>query len=79
MEVDEHRGAPGSVTFTPLTDTLSAYASADVASLSISAVNVQPGGTGVVRAGTGDPNDAAPLDKKGPAAMADGPLSLFLI
>ncbi|HEX3473087.1 MAG TPA: choice-of-anchor D domain-containing protein, partial [Silvibacterium sp.] len=51
-------GSPGSVSFTPLTDTLSAYAATDIASLSIGAVTVQPGGTGVVLAGTGDPNDA---------------------
>jgi Abnormal spindle-like microcephaly-assoc'd, ASPM-SPD-2-Hydin len=48
----------GSPMFTPLTDTLSAYAGADVASLSIGALSVQPGGTGVVLAGTGDSNDA---------------------
>src|SRR5271165_2076929 len=51
-------GDPASVAFTPLTDTLSAYANAGIASLSIGAVSVQPGGTGVVLAGTGDPNDA---------------------
>jgi hypothetical protein len=51
-------GSPASVSFTPLTDTLSAYAEANIASLSIGAVTVQPGGTGVVLAGTGDPNDA---------------------
>ncbi|HUB15787.1 MAG TPA: choice-of-anchor D domain-containing protein, partial [Acetobacteraceae bacterium] len=44
-------GNPAQVTFTPLTDT-------NIASLSIGAVSVQPGGTGVVLAGTGDPNDA---------------------
>src|SRR5579862_2649651 len=49
---------PASVTFAPLTDTLSIYAGASVASLSIGAVSVQPGGTGIVLAGTGDPNDA---------------------
>jgi hypothetical protein len=51
-------GNPASVAFTPLTDTLSAYAATSVVSLSIGAVSVQPGGTGVVLAGTGDPNDA---------------------
>ncbi len=48
----------GSVSFTPLTDTLSAYAATAGVSLSIGAITVQPGGTGVVLAGTGDPNDA---------------------
>ncbi len=51
-------GNASAVTFTPLTDTLSAYAGADRASLSIGALTVQPGGTGVILAGTGDPNDA---------------------
>lgn len=51
---------PSSVTFTPLTDNLSAYSGVNVTSLSIGAVSVQPGTTanGVVLAGTGDPNDA---------------------
>jgi len=51
-------GDPAAAAFAPLTDTLSAYAGASVASLSIGAMSVQPGGTGVVLAGTGDPNDA---------------------
>ena len=51
-------GNPASVTFTPLTDTLGAYAATSIVSLSIGAVSVQAGGTGVVLAGTGDPNDA---------------------
>jgi len=46
------------VVFTPLTDRPSAVNLADAASISIGAVTVQPGGTGVVFAGTGDPNDA---------------------
>jgi len=50
-------------TFTPLTDTLPVFSagagSTVVPSLSIGALAVQPGGTGVVVAGTGDPNDAA--------------------
>ncbi|MGH9518704.1 MAG: WD40/YVTN/BNR-like repeat-containing protein, partial [Terriglobales bacterium] len=46
------------VVFTPLTDSLSALSGATDASISIGAVAVQPGGTGVVLAGTGDPNDA---------------------
>ena len=55
-------GAAASVTFTPLTDTLQVFspnaASSATASLSIGAVSVQPGGAGVLLAGTGDPNDA---------------------
>jgi hypothetical protein len=54
-------GLPGSVTFAPLTDTLpisSSCTTPDTPSLSIGALTVQPGGTGVVLAGTGDPNDA---------------------
>jgi hypothetical protein len=51
-------GAPGAATFTPLTDDLSAFSTAGLSSLSMGAVSVQPGGTGVILAGTGDPNDA---------------------
>jgi hypothetical protein len=53
-------GSPASAMFTPLTDDLSAFpeSTAAVSSLSIGAVSVQPGGTGVILAGTGDPNDA---------------------
>jgi hypothetical protein len=51
--------AAGSVTFTPLTDTLPVFnGTAAIASLSTGAITVQPGGTRVVLAGTGDPNDA---------------------
>ena len=46
-----------SVVFTPLTDTLAALGGAADASISIGALTVQPGGTGVILAGTGDPND----------------------
>lgn len=46
------------IAFTPLTDSVSALANAEDASISIGAVSVQPGGTGVILAGTGDPNDA---------------------
>ncbi|HVJ08985.1 MAG TPA: choice-of-anchor D domain-containing protein [Acidisarcina sp.] len=46
------------VVFSPLTDTLPAFSSGKTASLSIGAISVQPGGTGVLLAGTGDPNDA---------------------
>ncbi|MDR3792094.1 MAG: choice-of-anchor D domain-containing protein, partial [Terracidiphilus sp.] len=45
------------VAFTPLTDTLAALGGASDASISIGALAVQPGGTGVILAGTGDPND----------------------
>jgi len=48
--------------FTPLTDTLPVFSpnagTSVIPSLSIGAVSVQPGGTGVILAGTGDPNDA---------------------
>jgi hypothetical protein len=47
----------GSIDFTPLTDTLQAMSGAQDASISIGALTVQPGGTGVILAGTGDPND----------------------
>ncbi|MGI4755575.1 MAG: choice-of-anchor D domain-containing protein [Janthinobacterium lividum] len=56
-------GAASAVSFAPLTDTLPVFAAnsggSAAPSLSIGAVSVQPGGTGVVLAGTGDPNDAA--------------------
>lgn len=54
-------GSAGAVTFTPLTDTLSFYAAASYASLSIGAISVQPvaaGNAPVLLAGTGDPNDS---------------------
>lgn len=47
-----------SISFTPLTDSLEALGGAAGASISIGAITVQPGGTGVILAGTGDPNDA---------------------
>jgi hypothetical protein len=46
------------IVFTSLTDTVPAMRTAQDASISIGAVTVQPGGTGVILAGTGDPNDA---------------------
>jgi hypothetical protein len=49
---------PANIAFTPLTDDLPALSSAVDASISIGALSVQPGGTGVILAGTGDPNDA---------------------
>jgi hypothetical protein len=50
--------SPANISFIPLTDDLSAMSGAVNASLSIGALSVQPGGTGVILAGTGDPNDA---------------------
>src|ERR1035437_9721760 len=50
--------SPANISFIPLTDDLSAMSSALNASISIGALSVQPGGTGVILAGTGDPNDA---------------------
>jgi hypothetical protein len=50
--------SPASIVFTPLTDDLAAMSSATEVSISIGALTVQPGGTGVILAGTGDPNDA---------------------
>jgi hypothetical protein len=47
-----------SVVFAPLTDTPAALSGAHEASISIGAIAVHPGGTGVILAGTGDPNDA---------------------
>jgi Abnormal spindle-like microcephaly-assoc'd, ASPM-SPD-2-Hydin len=44
--------------FAPLTDTLGVFGGLSGTSISIGAVTVQPGGTGVVLAGTGDPNNA---------------------
>jgi hypothetical protein len=46
------------ISFKPLTDDLSALSGAEDSSISIGALTVQPGGTGVILAGTGDPNDA---------------------
>jgi hypothetical protein len=45
------------IVFNPLTDALTALGGAEDASISIGALTVQPGGTGVILAGTGDPND----------------------
>ena len=50
--------ASSNVVFSPLTDASSPFDSLRYGSISIGAVTVQPGGTGVVLAGTGDPNDA---------------------
>ena len=73
-------GSPASVTFTPLTDDLPVFTSGPVASLSIGALTVQPGGTGVILAGTGDPNNA--VDSyygAGVLRSADGGLTWSLI
>ena len=54
-------GTASAVSFRPLTDTLPVFSpngGSAIPSLSIGALTVQPGGTGVVLAGTGDPNDA---------------------
>jgi hypothetical protein len=45
------------IVFNPLTDDLTALGGAIDASISIGALTVQPGQTGVILAGTGDPND----------------------
>jgi hypothetical protein len=50
--------SPANIVFAPLTDNLAALGSVADASISIGALSVQPGGTGVILAGTGDPNDA---------------------
>lgn len=46
------------IAFAPLTDTVTALGGAAGASISIGALSVQAGETGVILAGTGDPNDA---------------------
>ena len=56
--VSQNAGAAGAVVFSPLTDTPAAFDAVRYASISIGAVSVQPGATGVILAGTGDPNDA---------------------
>ena len=48
----------GSIVFTPLTDSLSALSGVPASGISVGAIAVQPGGTGVVLAGLGDTNDA---------------------
>ena len=68
------------IAFEPLTDNISALSATADASLSIGALTVQPGGTGVILAGTGDPNDA--LDSyygAGILRSADGGNSWTLI
>jgi Abnormal spindle-like microcephaly-assoc'd, ASPM-SPD-2-Hydin len=48
---------PSSIVFTPLTDSVAALSDVTDSSISIGALTVQPGETGVILAGTGDPND----------------------
>lgn len=45
----------GSVSFAPVTDSIPAVETLDFATVNTGAITVQPGGTGVVLAGTGDP------------------------
>jgi hypothetical protein len=54
----QNAASSSAVVFSPLTDAPSAFDARRYASISIGAVSVQPGGTGVILAGTGDPNDA---------------------
>ncbi len=56
--LSQNADTSGSIVFTPLTDAPAGFSAVRYASISIGAVAVQPGGTGVVLAGTGDPNDA---------------------
>ncbi len=49
---------PSNVVVTPLMDSVGALNGVMDASISIGAITVQPGATGVILAGTGDPNDA---------------------
>ncbi len=74
-------GPPASVTFAPLTDTLPVFSanfgSSAIPSLSIGAISVQ---SGVVLAGTGDPNDATDsFYGGGLLRSADGGLTWTLI
>jgi hypothetical protein len=73
-------GPAAAVSFAPLTDDLPAFSNGNLASLSIGAVSIQPGGTGVILAGTGDPNDS--LDSyygSGLLRSSDGGLTWSLI
>ena len=54
----QNAAAGASVSFTPITDNQSSLAGFTTAGLSVGAVSVQPGGTGTILAGLGDPNDA---------------------
>jgi hypothetical protein len=50
--------SPANISFIPLTDNAAGMGGVAGTSISIGALSVQPGGTGVILAGTGDPNDA---------------------
>ncbi|WP_109486643.1 choice-of-anchor D domain-containing protein [Occallatibacter savannae] len=54
----QNAASSANVVFSPLTDASSPFDSLRFGSISIGAVSVQPGSTGVILAGTGDPNDA---------------------
>jgi hypothetical protein len=54
----QNAASSSGVVFSPLTDSSSPFSTLRYGSISIGAVTVQPGGTGVILAGTGDPNDA---------------------
>ena len=54
----QNAAAASGVVFLPVTDGLGALSGIQGAGVSVGAVTVQPGGTGVVLAGLGDPNDA---------------------
>ncbi len=54
----QNAAAASGVVFTPVTDGLGALSGIQSAGVSVGAVTVQPGATGVVLAGLGDPNDA---------------------
>ena len=56
--LSQNAGTSGTVVFSPLTDAPAGFDAVRYASISIGAITVQPGGTGAVLAGTGDPNDA---------------------
>jgi len=56
--VSQNAASSGNVIFSPLTDASSPFDGLRYGSISVGALTVQPGSTGVILAGTGDPNDA---------------------
>ena len=56
--VSQNAASSSNIVFSPLTEALPAFDNTWLTSISIGAVTVQPGGTGVILAGTGDTNDA---------------------
>ena len=56
--VSQNAASSGNVSFSPITDSPSSLESLRYGSISIGALTVQPGASGVILAGTGDPNDA---------------------